>query len=303
MLRIGILGSDNSHAERFSELLNCPEHPRYLPPEESGGEARVVAIWGQEAARTQEVAQKTRIERIVAAPEDMLDHVDAVFCVTRHGGLHRELVQPYLEAGVPTFVDKPLAVDPADARAMVEMAEAAATPLASFSTVQFSADAQRFLAAAHGLSGVRAAIYVGPASRRNPYGGVIFYAIHCIELMLAAQGTDVQWVQAVEGPPADDAGNGTVVATCAWADGATATLELTVGAKYCFRATALGREDIFDMTLDISDCYREGMKRILAFLRGGENPVALAAAVEAVQIGAAIERSLEEGARVGLAGV
>jgi predicted dehydrogenase len=296
MLNIGILGSDNSHAERFSEILNLPEHSSYLPD----SDARVVAIWGQDAARTQAVARNVGIDRIVDEPTAMLGDVDAVICVTRHGGLHRELVAPYLEAGIPTFVDKPLATSPDDARALVALAQRTGTPFSSFSTVQFAADAQRFLAASQKLGGVQVGLYVGPASRRNPYGGVIFYAIHCIELMLAAQGTGVQWVHAVEGPAVDEAGNGTVSAFCAWADGRSATLELTVGAKYCFRATALGREDIFDITLDIGDCYREGMKQILAVLRGGESPVAPAAMVEAVQIGAAIDGSLERGARVEL---
>ena len=53
MFKIGILGSDNSHADRFSEILNRPDHPSYQPD----AEARVVAIWGAEAERTQAVAE------------------------------------------------------------------------------------------------------------------------------------------------------------------------------------------------------------------------------------------------------
>ena len=72
MYRIGILGSDNSHADRFSEILNRSDHPAYLP--NSG--AKVVAIWGQEAERTQQVATNGRIDTIVAAPEEMIGQVD-----------------------------------------------------------------------------------------------------------------------------------------------------------------------------------------------------------------------------------
>src|SRR4051812_42033569 len=114
MLKIGILGSDNSHAERFAEILNRTDHPAYLPE----ADAKVVAIWGVEPERTQQVARDHLIEEVVATPEAMLGKVDAVFCVTRHGGLHLDLVRPYLQAGVPTFVDKPLATDPTDARAI-----------------------------------------------------------------------------------------------------------------------------------------------------------------------------------------
>jgi predicted dehydrogenase len=50
--------------------------------------------------------------------------------------------------------------------------------------------------------------------------------------------------------------------------------------------------------LNISDCYREGAKRILACLRGGGSPVDPSEMIEAIQVGAAIERSLNQGQRV-----
>jgi predicted dehydrogenase len=300
MLTIGLLGSDNSHAERFSELLNCPDHPHYL----AAADARIVAIWGEDAARTAQVAEQGKIARIVDEPTAMLGQVDAVICVTRHGGRHLDLVRPYLEAGVPTFVDKPLATEPADARAIVALAQKQNTPFTSYSTVRFSADTQTFLQTAQGLGGVRVGIYSGPATRRNPYGGVIFYAIHSIELMLMVQGTGIEWVQAVEGPPTDGAGNGNLTAICAWPDGATATLELTVDAQYGFHAMALGRAGSHAMRLEISDCYRAGMQRILPVLRGkmngqlGDPAVPTAQMIEAVVVGKAIDLSLDRGQRV-----
>jgi predicted dehydrogenase len=297
MFRIGILGSDNSHADRFAEILNRPDHPAYLP--DSG--AQVVAIWGQETERTRQVAENGRIATMAAQPGDMLGQVDAVFCVTRHGGLHRELVTPYLEAGVPVFVDKPLAVDPADARAIVQTAAQHGTPMTSFSTVRFARSMQEYAATVAKLGGVRVGVYTGPASRRNPYGGIIFYAVHSIEMMLMIQGTGVGWVQAVEGPAVDAQGNGNVSVTCAYAGGGLGALHLTVDAHYAFTATALAKDGVHFAHLDISDCYREGMQRILACLRGEADPgVTPAAMIEAVQIAAAIERSLSENRRVAL---
>lgn len=300
MLTIGLLGSDNSHAERFSELLNCPDHPNYL----ADADARIVAIWGEDAERTAQVAANGRIDTIVAEPTAMLGQVDAVICVTRHGGRHLGLVRPYLEAGVPVFVDKPLATEPADARAIVALAEEHGTPFTSYSTVRFSNDTQSFVQRAQELGGVRVGVYSGPATRRNVYGGVIFYAIHSIELMLMVQGTGIAWVQAVEGPAVDEAGNGNMTAICAWPDGATATLELTVDAQYSFQALALGRKGSHATRLDISDCYREGMKRILPVLRGKtsgqlhDEAVPVAQMIEAVCVGKAIDQSMDTGRRI-----
>jgi len=299
MLSIGLLGSDSSHAERFAELLNCPDHPNYI----ADADAQIVAIWGQDAERTEKAAAHGKIPTIVAEPTDMLGQVDAVLCITRHGGRHLDLVRPYLEAGVPVFVDKPLATEAADARAIVALAEKHGTPFTSYSTVRFSADTQAFLQAANGLGGVRVGVYSGPATRRNIYGGVIFYAIHSIELMLMIQGTGIEWVQAVEGPAADDAGNGNMTAICAWPDGATATLELTVDAHYGFNAMVLGREGFHAANLNIGDCYRQGMLRILPLLRGesgakSDEAVPVAQMIEAVAVGKAIDQSLDSGQRI-----
>ena len=49
-LRIGLIGSDNSHVDRFSEILNVEDHPSYWP----GSGARVWAIWGPDPDRTWE---------------------------------------------------------------------------------------------------------------------------------------------------------------------------------------------------------------------------------------------------------
>jgi predicted dehydrogenase len=295
MYRIGILGSDNSHADRFSEILNLSDHPAYLP--DSG--AKVVAIWGQEPERTQQVATNGRIDTIVDAPTAMLGQVDAVFCVTRHGGLHRELVVPYLEAGIPVFIDKPITTNADDAREIIRVAQAKGTPFTSFSTVRFAKSMQAFAQECAKLGGVRVGSYTGPASRRNIYGGIIFYAVHSIEMMLMLQGTGVQWVDALEGPAVDQEGNGNISVTCGYGDGALGTLTLTVDAKYAFTAHAIGREGLAYRALDISDCYHEGMKAILPSLRGEQDAgVAPEAMVEMVQIANAIDRSLDENRRV-----
>lgn len=296
MLKIGLLGSDNSHADRFAELLNLPDHPRYF----ADADARVTAIWGQEEARTTQVAVQNQIETIVDKPDEMLGVVDAVLCVTRHGGLHLDLVRPFLTAGVPTFVDKPLAIDSDDARTIVALATQFGAPFSSFSTVQFSADAQAFLARSSQLGDICVGAYSGPATRRNQYGGLLFYAIHSVELMLATQGPGVMWVQAVEGFPVDDQGNGNIVATCAWANGQVGTIELAVDAHYAFRATALGRRGQYSATLDIQDCYQAGLTQILSVLRGGASPISPHAMIEAIQIGAALELSLKEERRIHL---
>lgn len=299
MFKIGLIGSDSSHADRFAEIINVKDHPTYLP--DTG--AAITAIWGAEAERTQQVAQNGQIDTIVQEPSAMLGQVDAVFCVTRHGSTHLELVRPYIEAGVPTFVDKPLTVDSTEAATLLDLAARHKTPLTSFSTVRFATSVQEYVQSLDAIGDIRAAVYSGPATRRNPYGGVAFYAIHCIELMLMLQGTGVQSVEATEGPHItgqDGSRNGNISAFCTWADGATANILFTVDAQYGFRAMHAGKDGFQCRALDISDCYRQGVQQILACLRDGATPVPAAQMLESIQIVHALQRSLDENARIEL---
>ncbi len=105
MIRIGIVGSDNSHAIALSQLCNLSD----TPERKAIRGAKVVALFGLVPERNEEVARAGKIPTIVKKPTDMIGMVDAAFVVFRHGGLHYRYVKPFLQARIPAFVDKPLA--------------------------------------------------------------------------------------------------------------------------------------------------------------------------------------------------
>lgn len=75
MYRIGIIGSDNSHADAFSGLVNIPDKKtgKFLFPD-----FKITSIFGLEKERTEQVAKQGKIEFIAEKPEDMMGKVDAV---------------------------------------------------------------------------------------------------------------------------------------------------------------------------------------------------------------------------------
>ena len=81
MQRVGLIGSDNSHVERFTEILNLEDHPAYWP--DSG--ATVHAIWGDDEALTAEEARKGRIP--VVASSRRRSPSRATWCSRRRGVL------------------------------------------------------------------------------------------------------------------------------------------------------------------------------------------------------------------------
>ena len=82
MFRIGIIGSDNSHADAFSKLINLknPETGELESPD-----CEVTGIFGLEKETTEEVAKNGAIEFIASTPEELIGGVDKVKHVFSHG--------------------------------------------------------------------------------------------------------------------------------------------------------------------------------------------------------------------------
>lgn len=288
MIRIGIVGSDNSHAQRFPELTNIPE----APPEKHIPGAQVVAIYGRDPARTQEVAQAARIPKIVADPKEMLGQVDAVMVVFRHGGLHKDHALPFIEAGIPTFVDKPLATTPQDAEAIVAAAERTGTPVTSYSTLRYAQGVRDFIAGLEAIAPIRSGIYTSPANRESEYGGLIFYAIHAVELMMAAHGPGIEEVQAVQRGP-------NVMAILGHKEGALLALNFSA-TLHGFAMQACGDKGHRFYDVDSSDAYVQGLKVFLEMVRTGKPPIPYAEMVESIRVADAVERSLQTGKAIRL---
>ncbi|UJR80417.1 Gfo/Idh/MocA family oxidoreductase [Sandaracinus amylolyticus] len=138
-LRLGILGlsEGNGHPYSWSAIFNgydakhmasCPfpAIPAYLrlrrfPEESLGALARVTHVWAQERAIAEDVARASRIARVVDRPELMVGEVDAVLLARDDAAQHASLARPFLEAGLPVYVDKPIALTERDLDALLAM--------------------------------------------------------------------------------------------------------------------------------------------------------------------------------------
>lgn len=125
---VGIIGisEGNGHPFSFSAIINgySPEglaasgwtgiydYVRRRHPSEFGIEGwRVTHAWTQDPATTKRLCAASNIANAAADYRDFLGAVDAVIIARDDFAMHRELAQPFLEAGLPVFLDKPLSVD------------------------------------------------------------------------------------------------------------------------------------------------------------------------------------------------
>ena len=291
MFRIGIIGSDNSHAIAFSQLLNREEG--YNGMRVAG--ARVTRLYGVEPERTQEVAEAGEIDEIVTETEHMMGDVDGIICVLRDGALHKDAVLPFLKAGLPVYVDKPLATTVADVEAMIDTAERTGVGFSSFSTLRYELGFQAWISESRESEGEAiTGISTGPGDLDSEYSGIFFYGIHAVELMLERWGYGVREVTAVPS-------GRSVQAVCRYDSGLLVTLNLLHGGRPGFRLSSFGQRGTSEHTLDTATNYRDGMKIILEVLAEGAWPLTPPQLTEPVAILAAIEDSVASGGPVALA--
>ena len=82
--------------------------------------ARVTHVWTDDPKDAVMVAKASRIPHVAERPEDVIGHVDAVVVPTDRGWEHVERCRPFVEAGLPVFVDKPLVDNAEDLRQFIQ---------------------------------------------------------------------------------------------------------------------------------------------------------------------------------------
>lgn len=263
MYKIGIIGSDNSHAESFSRLVNVPDEKsgEYLFPD-----MRVTGIFGLEKERTEEVANNGKIEFIARNPEDLMDKVDAVMVVFRHGDLHAQYALPFIEACIPTWVDKPFAIRKEDALKMIESARINDTLLTGGSTLKYIYDVlmlKNEVQNGSRIGKVKSAVINFPATLKNEYGGIYFYGSHLAEMTLTAFGYDVRSVVASEK-------NENVIAVVKY-DNYQVVMNFIPGSKENY-VVLYGENGVIIGEIDISGCYIKGFEKFVQMLRTRKLP-------------------------------
>lgn len=173
-LRIGIVGTENSHVDHLVTHLNVE---RRYP-------VRVTALAGGDSERNRQLADAGAIERLVDDVADLLPLADALIVTDRHGGRHAEHALPFLHAGRPVWVDKPFATTVADAEAMTRAAGRAGAPLTSYSALRWLPAFLDVQAALPDLGPLQAVIATGPADPDDEHGGLFFYGAHAVNVAL-----------------------------------------------------------------------------------------------------------------------
>ncbi|MBE6687967.1 MAG: Gfo/Idh/MocA family oxidoreductase [Ruminococcaceae bacterium] len=284
MIRVGILGSDNSHALAFSKLCNIPNDDGSY----NFDDIRITAIYGKDddPAHTKEVAEQGKIEFIANQLEDFFGKVDAVMVVYRRGSYHVADILPFVAAGMPVWIDKPIAASIEDVKMLKAACERHNTLITGGSTVKYCYDV--LTAVNRTNSGFFGNVLGGnlnfPGDTESIYDGIFFYASHAVEIMLTVFGYDIKSVIASKTLS-------NRISVIAKYDSFQVTLNFVPSPDYML--TVYGDKKSFNVTLDISTIYKLGFEKFAEMLKTGKKPLSFEKMVKPVYVIDAIDKSLK----------
>lgn len=131
VINLGIAGvsEGNGHPFSFSAIVNGYDESNFLKagwpailnylrsaPESQNGleSATVTHAWTQNPSTTSTLCAATKIKNQCANLEDMIGEVDALIIARDDWENHYKMAKPFLEYGIPVFIDKPLSLNEED---------------------------------------------------------------------------------------------------------------------------------------------------------------------------------------------
>lgn len=178
MKQVGIVGLDTSHAAAFASCVDATER------------ATVAGVWDSETIRDGEYSETFCREygaRQYDTSDGMIDDVDAVMVLSVNWDDHCELALPFLDADVPTLIDKPIAGRIQDLAILSDAASG--TPFFGGSAVPYHPQLRSFSVSPDGQ-----ALYCAG------YDDTFYYGSHLVDTVRRLAGADWTVVRPASDP-------------------------------------------------------------------------------------------------------
>ena len=287
IFKLGIIGTDTSHAGEFTKLLNGGTVTR----------GRRLSPLTKEAVRTWEIEPNTRVDKyakdlktkwgveIVNDIPTLASKVDGILLLSVDGRVHLPQFKAVLSAKKPVFIDKPLASTLADAREISRLAKEANVPWFSASSLRYS----EIVSSVEG-PGILGAMSWGPGPFEEHHQlDLSWYTIHEIEILFTLMGPGCEEVTRVSGGDADEI-------TCRWKDGRLGTVRAL--RPYGIYGAVVFRKDGVQVSPAKPHTDYEGLVReIVKFFETGRAPVSNADTLGIFEFMDAAQRSKEAGGK------
>jgi virulence factor len=283
MIKLGILDFDTSHCVEFTRRLNQIGNDKEQFVE---GAKVVIGCPGESKLSPERIKGFTDQMKkygvpLVEKPADMIGKVDGMLIEAVDGTVHYERAKPFLEAGIPCFVDKPYACSVDDAKKMADLAARKKLPLFSSSSLRYAPEVVEFVADKKRGGLVGCVVYgpmpLSPVPERN--AGLFHYGIHAVEILYTLMGPGCKRVTSTHEKDVD------LVTVRGIRKGANG-YGFVGFAEKAVQPVAVGTKFI----------YRELLKKVVEMFKTGKSPLDIN---ETIEIVAFMEAANKSGANHG----
>jgi virulence factor len=268
MIRLGIVDFDTSHAVEFTKRLN---HVAIAQDQWVEGAKVVAGVPGTSAVAPDVIPKNLETLKgygieILDDPAALIGKVDAVLIEAVDGSVHLARAMPFLERGIPTYVDKPFACSLADAKALMDLAMAKHIPMMSSSSLRYAPEVVAAQDPKSPLGAIVGVSTFGPCMLhpRNP--GMFHYGIHAVEMLFALMGPGCKRVTCSSEPGAE-------VSTGVWSDGRVASVRGLRAGKHDYGFTVFGEKGVKSEPVGTKYIYRELLKKIVGMFETRQVPI------------------------------
>lgn len=288
-LKLGIIGlsEGNGHPYSWAAILNgynkkvmneCPfpAIPTYLAkqnfPDDMILDARVTHIWTQDHSISEHVATATNIDYVVDHFESMIGNVDGILLARDDAEKHYEMSAPFIKAGLPIYIDKPLARS-VEAAKMIFSLEQYEGQIFTCSALRYAKEFQLSKREREDLGTIR---YVDACVMKSWEK----YGIHLIEPILSLLGNQGQILNVKSSGQQDKR-----VVTVSWKSGIQATF-VTLGdisAPITIRLFCDNgfKEMVFE---DNFYAFKEALKVFVKSIKNKRNPISKQSVLDMVSV-------------------
>ena len=281
MKKIAILGCENSHADTFLNLIYNTDGYRDI---------EVVGVYSNEPEAVKKLNEKYGVA-ILEHYSDAVGKIDGLIITARHGDLHYEYAKPYIESGIPMFIDKPVTIKESEAIEFMKELKAHGVRFAGGSSLKHDAGVKALKKEREDeVDGKTLGGFVrAPLDMASVYGGFYFYAPHLVEVVSEIYGRYPVSVDAKK--------TGDILNVKFNYDGYTVD-GMFVEHNYLYYASRYAEKSVKGMNLECTDTnnwFKSEFDEFYAVLGGSESPSSYEDLIASVFVMNAIMRSLASG--------
>lgn len=283
MFKIALLGVENSHANSFLTFIKNGEYP----------DVEVKGIYSYDTEVTKKLNEEYSVP-VMDNYDSLVGQVDGIVVTARHGSNHYKYAKPYIEAGIPMFIDKPITSDTKEAKKFMAECKKYGVKVTGGSMLKHSDDVKEAKKIVEESKtdeklSVIGGLVCAPIALNSMYDGFWFYSQHLVETLGTVFGYDVKSVFASQ--------NGEKVNVIfRYAD-------FDVLGNYChganvYHVDVIRKSGLESKRIDLNGAAKKEFEEFYQLLKGEEMTMTYEDFIKPVYIIDAVIRSMENGAFV-----